>query len=49
MADPLRYSEPKRPSRRRWVRFSLILAIVLLVVFVLLLTLGGHSPDPGRH
>jgi hypothetical protein len=50
MADPLRYPEPKRPGKRRWVRFSVILALVLLlVVVVLLLALGGHSPDPGRH
>jgi hypothetical protein len=50
MADPLRYPEPKRPARRRWVRFSVLLAIVLiLVVVVLLITLGGHTPDPGRH
>jgi len=50
MADPLRYPEPKRPTRRRWVRFSVILAVVLiLVVVVLLLALGGHTPDPGRH
>jgi hypothetical protein len=50
MADPLRYSEPKPRTKRRWVRFSLILAAVLvLVAFVLLLALGGHTPDPGRH
>jgi hypothetical protein len=50
MADPLRYPEPKRPSRRRWVRFSVILTLVLiLVAVVLLIALGGHTPDPGRH
>jgi hypothetical protein len=50
MADPLRYPEPKRGTRRRWLRFSVLLAVVLiLVAVVLLITLGGHSPDPGRH
>jgi hypothetical protein len=50
MADPLRYPEEKHPTRRRWVRFSIILAVVLiLVAVVLLITLGGHTPDPGRH
>ena len=50
MADPLRYPEPKGSTKRRWVRVSVILAIVLiLVVVVLLLTLGGHDIDPGRH
>jgi hypothetical protein len=47
MADPLRYPEPKRPTKRRWVRLSVILAVVLILVAVaLLLTLGGHSPGP---
>jgi hypothetical protein len=50
MADPLRYPESKPGTRRRWVRFSVILAVVLiLVVVVLLITLGDHTPDPGRH
>jgi hypothetical protein len=50
MADPLRYPETQRPSKRRWVRFSVILALVLiLVAVVLLITLGGHTPSPGRH
>jgi hypothetical protein len=50
MADPLRYPEPKRSTKRRWVRLSVILAVILiLVVVVLLITLGGHTPDPGRH
>jgi hypothetical protein len=52
MADPLRYPEPKRPTRRRWLRLSVILAVILvLVVVVLLLTLGGHNlgPPPGGH
>jgi hypothetical protein len=50
MADPLRYPEEKRPTGRRWVRLSVILAVVLiLVAVVLLITLGGHRPDPGRH
>jgi hypothetical protein len=50
MADPVRYPQPKRSTGRRWLRFSVILAVVLiLVVVVLLITLGGHTPDPGRH
>jgi hypothetical protein len=50
MADPLRYPEEKRPTRRRWLRFSVILAVVLIIVVVVLLTtLGGHEIDPGRH
>jgi hypothetical protein len=52
MADPLRYPEEKRPARRRWLRFSVILGVVLiLVVVVLLLVLSGHrlGPPPGGH
>jgi peptidoglycan/LPS O-acetylase OafA/YrhL len=50
MAD---YSKPERFTKRRWVRLSVILAVVLiLVIVVLLLTLGdGHrpGPPPGGH
>jgi hypothetical protein len=50
MTDPLRYPEPKRPTKRRWVRVSVLLALVLIIVVVVLLTtLGGHEIDPGRH
>ena len=51
MADPLRYPETKGPARRRWLRISVILAVVLILVgIVLLLTLGGHEFGPGgRH
>src|SRR5918996_851857 len=44
MADPLRYPETKGPTRRRWLRISVILAVVLILVgIVLLITLGGHD------
>ena len=44
MGDPLRYPETKAPTRRRWLRIAVILAVVVVLVgIVLLITLGGHD------
>jgi hypothetical protein len=50
MADPPRYADSKRHPRRRWVKVSLIIVTVLVLVFVALRLAGvGGDHGPGRH
>jgi hypothetical protein len=50
MAEPPRYADSKPHTRRRWVKMSLIILIVLVLVFVALRLAGvGGDHGPGRH
>ena len=55
MADPPRYPEARPHTRPRWLKVSLIVVgVLILVVVVLALTgvLGEHGPGqlgPGQH
>jgi hypothetical protein len=58
MADPPRYPEASDDTRRadpgstgtpRWVKVSGIIAFALILVFVIVMIVGGGNHGPGRH
>jgi hypothetical protein len=50
MAEPPRYGESKRHTRPRWVKVSLIIVTVLVLIVAALFFSGvGGDHGPGRH
>jgi ABC-type transporter Mla subunit MlaD len=48
MSDPLRYTESKPQTRRRWVRIVVIVAVLVVLVVVVMMLIGGGG-GPGGH
>ena len=48
MADPLRYPDSKLHTTPRWVKVFGIVALVVVLLFVVLLLVGGPH-RPSRH
>ena len=58
MADPPRYPEAGDDTRRadpestgtpRWVKVSGIIAFAVILIFVIVMLVGGGDHGPGRH
>jgi hypothetical protein len=46
MLEPPRHSAPGTP---RWAKVSALVALIVLVLFVIVLVVGGGEHGPGRH